>query len=466
MESNLEKKRMIMKKKNFCVRATLTVALILFAVSGLQAQVHIGDNNEPITGGALLDLTSATAQLGVLPLGVSIDDITKIPASFTERGGDSPATDLRGLLVYNTNTTLGEGLYVWDGAKWYKVMACTGSPTVAALSAPTVCAGSSLQVTANVTSDNGSPVTGYEWKLGGTTIGTSASLNYAVASADNSKALTLSVTNLCGTTTTAGVTLTVPAAFTQANPAAVTICYNATTTFSPAAATGGSGTLTYQWQESTNNSTWTNISGATAAAYTTAALTANRYYRRAATRTTCGGTIYSTSALVTVTANFTQANPAAVTIATGTTTTFNLAAATGGSGTLTYNWQQSTDGSTWENASGTRTNATYTTPALTSRMYYRRQAARSACGGTITSASASVSIGLTLSVCGGSWIRKGVTSAADCTGTLPSSSCVRSIAAAVWGEVWINTAGAAWKWEENVGSYRTTPERAECWVSL
>jgi hypothetical protein len=249
-----------------------------------------------------------------------------------------------------------------------------------------------LVLTANVISDNGSPVTGYEWKLGGTTIGNSANLSYAVATADNGKALTLSVTNICGTTTTTGVTVTVPAALTQGNPTAATICSGATNAFTLAAATGGSGTLTYQWQSSANGTTWTDISGATSANYTTPALTANTYYRRQATRTTCGGTISSASALVTVTPAMTQGNPTAATICSGATNTFTLAAPTGGSGTISYNWQQSADNSTWANATGTRNAANYTTPALTSNMYYRRQATAATCGGTITSNAALVTV--------------------------------------------------------------------------
>ena len=44
--------------------------------------------------------------------------------------------------------------------------------------------------------------------------------------------------------------------------------------------TGGSGTRTYQWQSSSDNSTWTNISGATSATYSPAPLAAGIYYYR------------------------------------------------------------------------------------------------------------------------------------------------------------------------------------------
>ena len=178
-------------------------------------------------------------------------------------------------------------------------------------------------------------------------------------------------------------------AFIQPDPNAIPICNNTSHTFSLAVATGGTGTITYQWEQSTNNSTWTNAIGtSTSASYTTPNLTSNTYYRRKAT-TTIDGTITSNSALVTIAANITQSNPASATISSGTTYTFNLAAASGGVGTTTYQWEQSTNNSTWTNAIGTSTNANYTTPALTTDTYYRRKATNT-CGGTITSASALV----------------------------------------------------------------------------
>ncbi len=63
---------------------------------------------------------------------------------------------------------------------------------------------------------------------------------------------------------------------------AQSICYNT----SPAALTqltaptGGSGTYTFQWQRSADNTTWTNISGATLTGYSPPALTSSTYYRR------------------------------------------------------------------------------------------------------------------------------------------------------------------------------------------
>jgi hypothetical protein len=373
--------------------------LIGLSVASVKAQVLIGGNgatDEPHAG-AILDLSKSTGQGLLLP---KVD--LQGPNVFTVAAAGEGAT-AGGMVVYNTAETWGnKGVYVWNGTTWSPVgevaPACTGAPTVEALTAPTVCIGGNLSMTANVISDNGSPVTGYEWKLGETTIGTSASLSYAVQTADNGKALTLSVTNICGTTTTTGVTVNVPEAFVQTNPAAVSICNGTATTFTLAEPTGGSGAITYQWEQSSNNSTWTAIPDATEANYTTPALTANTYFHRIATAATCGGTITSASALVTVEGTaFTQANPIAVSICNGATTTFTVAAATGGTGALTYLWQQSSNGTTWSPATGTNTGVNYTTPALTTSMYYRRNAIRATCGGTINSTSAKVTVGTALS---------------------------------------------------------------------
>ncbi|MDR0864890.1 MAG: hypothetical protein LBO74_08160 [Candidatus Symbiothrix sp.] len=112
--------------------AVLCAVVWLLQPVTLQAQVHIGNVADPANhpvGGALLDLTTSD-QLGLLPLQVDIEYLDKIPEGFSERGGDGPAADLKGLVVYNTNTALadGVGIYVWDGANWNKVAPIVAGP--------------------------------------------------------------------------------------------------------------------------------------------------------------------------------------------------------------------------------------------------------------------------------------------------------------------------------------------------
>ena len=202
------------------------------------------------------------------------------------------------------------------------------------------------------------------------------------------------LTGACGTMAATG-TIIVYGSLVAGTPSAnQTICYNTTPAqITGGAATGGNGAYTYQWQSSTTSATsgWTNISGSTSANYTPpSALTATTYYRREVTSGTYG-TVDGSAVTVTVNGNFTQSNPSAATICYNTTNAFSLAAATGGSGTITYQWQSSTDNSTWANISGA-TSASYTTPALTANTYYRRQATAATCGGTISSGSALVTV--------------------------------------------------------------------------
>lgn len=118
--------------------------------------------------------------------------------------------------------------------------------------------------------------------------------------------------------------------------------------------------LSFQWSQSTNGSTWTNISGATSNSYTPSTSANGTYYYRITVTASGGGqsksatsdsatiTVYSATApvflydlsLVNDTYNATDY----VTPLNGTATAI---------GTLTYQWQRSTDGgSTWVSISG------------------------------------------------------------------------------------------------------------------
>jgi len=208
------------------MKKIILLFMMLFLTTGvMQSQIKIGENTVPKKD-AVLDL-NGTVQGGLLLPNVNITDTARIPATFTDasvqNADNAPA--LAGMIVWNTNTVTGEGVYMWDGTKW------------------------------NLLQDGDDP---------------------------------------CGTP------------LTQDNPAAVSKNYGTTHTFSLGVATGGSGTITYNWQQSTNNSTWANASGTrNGQNYTTPALTANTYYRRQATDATCGSTVNSNSALITINASTT-----------------------------------------------------------------------------------------------------------------------------------------------------------------
>jgi hypothetical protein len=179
------------------------------------------------------------------------------------------------------------------------------------------------------------------------------------------------------------------------SPASQTINYDATpSTLTLSGVSGGSGTYTYQWQSSPDNSTWTNIGSATSSSYTPGALTATTYYRVVVTSN--GGTANSTSATVTVYPAIQGGtiSPASQGINYNTTpSTLTLSGVSGGNGTYTYQWQSSPDNSTWTNISGATT-TTYSPGALTATTYYRVVVTSN--GATTSSASATVTVYPTL----------------------------------------------------------------------
>ena len=156
---------------------------------------------------------------------------------------------------------------------------------------------------------------------------------------------------------------------------AQTICYNSI----PAglkeltAASGGTGSYTYQWQSSPNNSTWTTIADSILKTLAPGALTSNMYYRRIVTSGSCG-TANSAGILITVrpilTAPVASANRTICynTIPSALTST----TATGGSGTFTYQWQSSPDNLLWTDVTGATNYSSYTpATALILTTYYR-----------------------------------------------------------------------------------------------
>lgn len=169
---------------------------------------------------------------------------------------------------------------------------------------------------------------------------------------------------------------------------AQTICYNATpvSLTNDAAPTGATGAYTYQWQSSSDGSSFSNISDETSTTYSPGALTANTWYRRAETSGTCG-TVYTSSIKMTVYSDFSVGSiGSAQTICYNATpaTLTNSVSPTGGTGAYTYQWESSSDGSSFSDISSA-TSATYSPGALTADTWYRRTDTSGSCGSTNTS---------------------------------------------------------------------------------
>lgn len=153
-------------------------------------------------------------------------------------------------------------------------------------------------------------------------------------------------------------------------PTNQTVAEGATATFSVAAT--GSGTLTYQWQrQPAAGGGYTNISGATAASFTTPVTTYSGgsasngdTYRCVVTGDTAPPATSNAATLtVTAAAPSITSQPSNQTVTAGATASFSVTAT--GSGTLTYQWQRNPGGNTsFANISGA-TSSSYTTPATT-----------------------------------------------------------------------------------------------------
>ena len=152
--------------------------------------------------------------------------------------------------------------------------------------------------------------------------------------------------------------------------------------------TGGSGTITYQWESSTDGTTWSPITGATNSTYDAPTDVAGTTYYRVVIDAADGGCESSTSdeAIVVV-----QEDIAITTQPTGADVCIDGDALlsvtiTGGSGTITYQWESSTDGSTWSPIAGA-TNSTYDAPTDVAGTTYYRVVIDAADGGCESSTS-------------------------------------------------------------------------------
>lgn len=160
--------------------------------------------------------------------------------------------------------------------------------------------------------------------------------------------------------------------------------------------TGGIAMLTYQWQSSADNVTFTNIPGATSTSYVPPSTTAGTtYYRVIITPNSNGcGTVISASVPgVVVGGPAITAQPANITQCPNGTQPLSVTAS-GGAPPLIYQWQSSPDSLTFTNISGA-TASTYIPPAaVPGKTFYRVLISSdgSGCGAATASVVASVTV--------------------------------------------------------------------------
>ena len=226
----------------------------------------------------------------------------------------------------------------------------------------------------------------YQWQKNGLNIAGATAASYTTSvttTSDSGSRFAVVVKNKGGTVTSAAATLTVNAVAPRITTAPTnhTVTAGQTATFTVVAT--GTAPLGYQWQKN-----GLNISGATAASYTTSVTTTSESGSRfAVVVKNKGGTVTSAAATLTVNAvapRITTA-PTNHTVTAGQTATFTVVAT--GTAPLSYQWQKN-----GVNISGA-TAASYTTSATTtSESGSRFAVVVKNTGGTVTSAAATLTV--------------------------------------------------------------------------
>jgi len=140
------------------------------------------------------------------------------------------------------------------------------------------------------------------------------------------------------------------------------------------ASSSSGGTITYQWQQGTDGISFGDISGATLNTYSPGSLTQDEYYRRTAISTLNSVPCTSNSNVLHVWVN--NLTPGVIaadqTICEGSNAiAFTFTTPSTGDGSLTYQWQDSSNGTTFADINGA-TNTTYQALALSADTWFQR----------------------------------------------------------------------------------------------
>jgi hypothetical protein len=168
---------------------------------------------------------------------------------------------------------------------------------------------------------------------------------------------------VCSAATTDSATITVsPTSVAGTISGATTVCSDTNST----TLTLNNSTGDIQWQLSTDNSSFTDINGATSATYTATDLTATSYYRAVVTSGVCSAATTDSATITVSPAPVAGTISGATSVCTGTnSTTLTL---NGSSGAI--QWQSSSNNITFNDISGA-TGTNYNVTDLTNTSYYR-----------------------------------------------------------------------------------------------
>jgi gliding motility-associated-like protein len=145
---------------------------------------------------------------------------------------------------------------------------------------------------------------------------------------------------------------------------------------------GGTGNFTYQWQMSTDNINFTDITGAAALSinYDPTVINATTYYRRVVS-SNCSVPLISNVITITVTpavGNNTLTAPASTSFC-GPAFGGDITGTSAGGAGYSYQWQQSTDNATFTDITWAN-GLTYNTGLVSTTTYYRRLVTGGSCG--------------------------------------------------------------------------------------
>jgi hypothetical protein len=343
--------------------------------------------DEVILTNNALPTVSLASQTNVLCFGASTGAINITAAdgtapytyAWTGSGVIPTAEDQNGLAAGNYSVIVTDANGCSSASLPVTITQPGAALTKTSISNSPICSGSTINLSASA-SGGTSPYT-YNWTgPNGFIINNNPTPFINNATTLNSGTYTVTVidANGCSASSTTNVTV-----YPTLNPGSIgsaqTICYNTlpASLTETTVATGGTGSYTYQWESSPDNSIWTPIGGATSSTYSPGNLTASTYFRRVVTSTPCGP-VYTASILITV-----QPLLAAGTIATDQTICYNstpnnlTSTSNGGNGaaqgTQVYLWEISTDGGAIWNVIPGATSAGYNfTAPLTQTTLYRR----------------------------------------------------------------------------------------------
>ncbi len=303
------------------------------------------------------------------------------------------------------------------GADEFEVASgCTGTPAHSTvIGSTTLCSGTGTALSLNTTYTD--PGIIYQWKKATVITGPYTNIGIAPTQATGNLStttyykcvVTCGSTSLSDTSEIATVEISPVSVGGNATATTSPICIGSNTTIT---LTGNVGTI--QWQSSSDNSVWNNISGENTSSLTTANLSAISYYRAIVTSGVCTS---ATSSVATVNID---ALPIAGSVTGGTSlcsgSISGLLTLGGYTGTI-LRWESSVDGNTWNPIANTI--ATYTSSMLTSTTQFRAVVKNGACssansGATIVNIDSITYAG---EVTGGSTICYGTTSGVLSLGT-------------------------------------------------